>query len=177
MNPRISYGPPWPAIYDRVEVLFLELLPFDDELRLDDERPLEPVVRLDVERPFELPDDERLLALGDDCLRPLEDERFDDDLLPPPDDELFFVALDPREELLRLRPLDEEPRLLRPEDLELRPFEDELRPRLVADLLPPDDDSLLWPSASLFWPSASLFWPSASSDSSSASLSSSSMRT
>jgi len=144
MNPRISHGPPWPAIYDRVEVLFLELLPFVVEPRLDDDRPLpEPVVRLDEERPFELDDDERLLALGDDCLRPLEDERFDDDLLPLPDEELL-VALDGRDEPPRPRLLDEE-LLLRPEDLELRlrPFEDELRPRLVADLLPPDDDALL----------------------------------
>src|SRR3954470_22538 len=84
MNARIS-GPPWPAIYDRDPVLFFAcplLRPFEERPLLE----LDARVRLDEERPLELPDDdERLLALGDDCLRPLEEERF-----RPPDDDCFF---------------------------------------------------------------------------------------
>jgi hypothetical protein len=74
MNARIS-GPPWPAIYDRDPVLFFAcvlLRPFEERALLE----LDARVWLDEERPLELPDDERLLALGDDCFRPLEDERF-----------------------------------------------------------------------------------------------------
>jgi hypothetical protein len=85
ISARIS-GPPWPAIYDRDPVLFFDWLllrPFVERPLLE----LDARVRLDEEPPpFELPDDdERLLALGDDCLRPLEDERF-----RPPDDDCFF---------------------------------------------------------------------------------------
>src|SRR5436853_5821326 len=75
MNARMR-GPPWPAIYDRDPVLFFDwalLRPFEDPPRLDDERPLpgpDARVRLDDEPPFELPDEEPLLALGDDRLRP-----------------------------------------------------------------------------------------------------------
>jgi hypothetical protein len=96
MNARMC-GPPWPAIYDRDPVLFFDcplLRPFEDPpLRLDDERPLpEPDarVRLDDEPPFELPDEEPLLAVGDDRLRPPDDDCF----FSPPDDDCFFWPRD-----------------------------------------------------------------------------------